>query len=34
VNNIDATYTDGILNISIAKKEEAKESAERSIEIK
>ncbi len=33
-NKIDATYIDGILNITIAKKEEAKELAERNIEIK
>jgi HSP20 family protein len=34
LNKIDASYTDGILTISIAKKEEAKEIAERNIEIK
>lgn len=33
-SNIEATYVDGILNISIAKKEEAKENMERKIEIR
>ncbi len=34
LNKINATYTDGILHLTVAKKEEAKENTNRLIEIK